>query len=93
MGHGLRQAHGRAQVVTGARTLALAALAVLALAACGEKPQTAGAKKIGEPAWTGTVSHSVEGWKPGDAKSWEEQMRRRAQQGQNEYNRTTGNPG
>jgi len=64
-------------------------LAVLAgLAACTEKPQTLGARKSDSLASAGTGSAYVApGWKPGDQASWDEQMRTRAQQGQNEYSR------
>ena len=61
------------------------------LAGCGERAQeSASAKKKPDAApWTGGESGSVAGsWKAGDAKSWEEQMRNRAQR-QNEYARTT----
>lgn len=61
---------------------------VVALAACSEKPQTLGTRKADTPASAGTGSAYVApGWKPGDAASWDEQMRVRAQRGQNEYSR------
>ncbi len=70
--------------------IALTATAALVLvAACGEKPQAlqAGAKKAGSQAYEGAESSSVAaGWKPGDAASWDKQMRTRAQT-QNEYAR------
>jgi hypothetical protein len=71
--------------------LAVAATAVL-LAGCGEKPQKAGTKVVGQQPWQGTQNgHMLPGWKTGDRKSWEDQMRARAQ-AQNEYTRTTRNP-
>jgi hypothetical protein len=60
---------------------------VLALGACGEKPQTlADQRKPDAPAWKGAPgSLSVaEGWKAGDQASWDQQIRNRAQV-QNEY--------
>jgi predicted small lipoprotein YifL len=65
----------------------LAALA-FTLVACGEKPQTAQTRKADAKPWEGATGdpYSVAGWKAGDQKSWEEQMRIRAQ-GQNEYSR------
>ena len=63
--------------------------AAAALAACGEKPQTAdGAKQDAAP-YTGTGKPYVaSGWKQGDKASWESQLKTRGQNGQNEYNRT-----
>jgi len=65
----------------------LVALAIT-LAACAEKPQTAQTRKSDAKPWEGAPGdpYSVTGWKAGDQKSWEEQMRIRAQ-GQNEYSR------
>jgi len=67
--------------------------AALALAACGEK--TAGAaKKSDVPAYQGSTAASAyvaNGWKPGDAAAWEQQLRNRAQS-QNEYARTATKP-
>lgn len=69
------------------------------LAACGEKPQTnaQGVKHDAAP-WSGTsngtpkegggTAFTAQGWKPGDKASWEAQLKTRAQNGQNEYNRT-----
>lgn len=63
--------------------------AVLALAACTEKPQELDAKQVGAPAWQGTDNgYAAPGWQPGDAKRWEEQINSRTRQGQNEYERT-----
>lgn len=68
------------------RWIAMAVAACL-LAACGEKPQTKGTRKADTQAWQGTDDgYAVPGWKAGDAASWEQQMKTRAQ-GQNEYAR------
>ena len=74
-----------------ARLIALSI--VLALAACGEKAQTAGqasTKKSDAKAWEGATSsaYTDSGWKAGDKDSWEAHLKTRAQQGQNEYNRS-----
>jgi hypothetical protein len=68
---------------------AVAGAMALALAGCGESPQTTKAayKQADTPSWQGTDNPYVaSGWKPGDQASWEEQMKRRAQ-GQNDYAR------
>jgi hypothetical protein len=81
------------------RLMAVAALVLAALAGCGERAQTAGGSSVGKkgdaPAWdgvggagVGSGAIAVAGWKPGDAKVWDEQMRARLQN-QNEYTRTT----
>ena len=69
------------------------AAAALLLSACSEKPQTAGTLKSDAKAWSGAEGGQVaSGWKPGDQGSWEEQLRTRAQQGQNEYTRAPAKP-
>lgn len=65
----------------------VSAAALLLLAACSERPQelTAG-KKPDTPGWQGAQSsHADPAWKPGDRKAWEDHLRVRTQQGQNEY--------
>ena len=69
-------------------------LAVLCrgLAACGDKPQTAGSRKVDEHAYDGPATAYTAGdWKAGDRAGWDAQMRTRAQ-GQNEYSRTGSPP-
>ena len=63
--------------------------ASLALAACSEKPQTAGSGKLDQApyAGTGSASFTVAGWKAGDKTSWEQVLKARSQYGQNEYSR------
>ena len=67
--------------------LIVSASAAMLLGACSEQPQTAGSRKadgsVYQPAKSAFVAP---GWTAGDAGSWEEQTRRRAQ-GQNEYSR------
>jgi len=81
-------------------SLAIALVAVSGLlAACGEKPQTnAEGVKLDSAPWTGTANgaqkegggtaFTAPGWKVGDKASWQEQLKTRAQNGQNEYTRT-----
>ena len=72
------------------RCSATAALvsACLALAACGEKPQTSGTRKAdAAPSQGAVAAYSAPGWKAGDATSWEAQIKKRSD-GQNEYTRT-----
>lgn len=65
------------------RTLLLIA-AACALAACSEKPQTATGIKSDAAPYVGTgKSFVVQGWKPGDRTSWEQQLKTRAVNGQN----------
>ena len=70
------------------RPLTILALIVLAvvLAACAEREQTASGIKSDAAAYQGT-NHPfvVTGWKPGDRNSWEQQLKVRTVQGQNDY--------
>jgi hypothetical protein len=60
--------------------------AVGALAACGDKAQTASGIKSDTQHFTGTgMAYQATGWKQGDRNSWEQQLKVRAQQGQNDY--------
>ncbi len=66
--------------------------AALILAACGEKPQQLGnGARFDQPAHQGVGNspHAQPGWQAGDANSWNQQLRARAQYGQNEYSRST----
>jgi len=64
-------------------------LAVAALAACGEKPQTLGAGKTDVSPYQGVENaFAVSGWKAGDKTSWEQALKARALNTQNEYSRT-----
>ncbi|WP_439126728.1 hypothetical protein [Ramlibacter humi] len=64
---------------------ALIAIAAFALAACGEKPQTNRADHD-TALYKGTGTPFVApGWKQGDRNSWEQQLKTRAQMGQNDY--------
>ena len=65
--------------------------AVLVLAACGEKPQTpqalSAAKSDVAPFQGVENQFAAPGWKPGDKTSWEQGLKARAQNTQNEYSR------
>ncbi|KJK25695.1 lipoprotein [Burkholderiaceae bacterium 16] len=71
--------------------LILLAAGSTALAACGERPQTATAthKKSDAPAYEGAPGDPfvAKGWTQGDKTSWQNQIHER-NQNQNEYNRT-----
>jgi hypothetical protein len=75
----------------GTIALLMATVVALPLAACGEKPQTAGGKKSDAKPWEGMAqaTHSADGYKAGDKAVWEAQLKARAERGQNEYARTT----
>ncbi|MDE2147120.1 MAG: hypothetical protein KGJ24_10580 [Burkholderiales bacterium] len=61
---------------------------LLALAACGEKPQTLGPRKGDQPAYIGpATAYTAPGWTPGNEASWSAELRTRAERGQNEYTR------
>jgi hypothetical protein len=63
--------------------------ALLALTACGEKPQGLGGVKQDSTPYSGTGSaYVVPGWKQGDKASWEQQLRARTQAGQNDNVKT-----
>jgi hypothetical protein len=70
------------------------AVAVLALAACTEKPQNlesgvrATAAGSDSAAFQGTgMPFAAPGWKQGDKVSWEQHLKTRTQNGQNDYAR------
>jgi hypothetical protein len=67
--------------------VAAALATALALSACGEKPQTI-SSGVGadSAAFQGTgKAYAVPGWKQGDKTSWEQQLKTRTQNAQNEY--------
>jgi hypothetical protein len=74
------------------KTLALVAVAVLAtttLTACGDKQQTAEtpSKDAAPYSGTGVASFTAPGWKAGDKTAWEQQLKARMQNSQNEYSK------
>ena len=64
----------------------LAAFATLA--ACGEKPQTLAVLKSETAAYTGPASaFTAFGWKAGDKAAWEQHLKARQQNSQNDYSK------
>jgi hypothetical protein len=63
----------------------------LMLAACGDKAQTSAGVKSDTASFQGVTgpgnAYNAPGWKPGDKTAWEQQLKTRLQNGQNEYNR------
>lgn len=73
-------------------TLAAATAALLTLSACGDQPQEigSGVKLDGAPfAGVGKSQYAQGGWTAGDRASWEQQLKTRAQYGQNDYSRVS----
>ncbi|MBA4261599.1 MAG: hypothetical protein C0443_06130 [Comamonadaceae bacterium] len=71
--------------------LSLLAAAAM-LTACGEKPQetTTNASQDAAPyTGVGKSQYQQPGWTVGDRNSWEQQLKTRAQYGQNDYSRIT----
>jgi hypothetical protein len=70
------------------KRLCLLILSVLALVACGDKPQTLGTPAKDAAPYQGTGSAFVaSGWKPGDKTSWEQHLKARQLNSQNDYSR------
>ena len=61
----------------------------LCLSACGDKPQSAGGVKGDVAPYQGVNNmYAAPGWKAGDKNSWEQALKVRTQNIQNEYTRT-----
>ena len=73
------------------RLVLLSSLAAAAcLSGCGEKPQTLGARKNGVAAYYGVENpFMAPGWKAGDKTSWEQALKTRMLNSQNEYSKMT----
>jgi hypothetical protein len=71
----------------GSLTLFAAAAVAAALTACGDRPQTLqSGVKVDSQAFRGTgMPYATPGWQQGDKTSWEQHVKTRTQQGQNEY--------
>ena len=70
------------------RTVLVLSLAALALAACAEREQTASGIKSDAAPFNGTNKqppYTASGWKPGDRANWEQQLKVRTVNGQNDY--------
>ena len=71
--------------------LAVALLIALGLSACGDKAQElAGQPKLDAAPYTGTGVQvfTTSDWKAGDKNSWAQQLKTRAQYGQNDHSRS-----
>ena len=69
--------------------LLVVSVALAGLSACGEKPQTLGGVKSDVAPFQGAQNQfSAPGWKAGDKTSWEQGLKARAQNTQNEYSKT-----
>jgi len=68
--------------------------ALAGLSACGEKPQMLSSTNKGDAAaFQGAQNQFVApGWKPGDKTSWEQGLKARMQNTQNEYSKLTSAP-
>ena len=65
-------------------------VAAFCLSACGDKPQSAGGVKGDVAPYQGADNkYAAPGWKAGDKNSWEQAMKVRTQNIQNEYTRTS----
>lgn len=63
--------------------------AIVVLSACGDKPQSAGGVKGDVAPYQGVDNKfAAPGWKAGDKTSWEQALKARTQNTQNEYTRT-----
>ncbi len=74
------------------KTLAVTAVMALATSTmfgCGDKQQIAAtpSKDASPYSGTGVASFTAPGWKAGDKTAWEQQLKTRMQNGQNEYNK------
>ena len=64
-------------------------VAALCLSACGDRPQSAGGVKGDVAPYQGADNkYAAPGWKAGDKNSWEQALKVRTQNIQNEYTRT-----
>ena len=69
--------------------LLVVSVALAGLSACGEKPQTMGGVKSDVAPFQGAQNQfAAPGWKAGDKTSWEQGLKARAQNTQNEYSKS-----
>lgn len=72
------------------RTIALLIAASALLAACGDKPQVLSTSRSDAAAYTGVTTgpaFTAPGWKAGDKTAWEQQLKARQLNSQNDYSR------
>lgn len=71
------------------RSTLLICCAAVVLVACGDKPQSSGGVKSDVAPYQGVDNKfAAPGWKAGDKASWEQALKVRTQNTQNEYTRT-----
>lgn len=70
-------------------TIALSLAVLTSLTACGDKPQTLGTPKKDTTTYSGTgvTAFTASGWKTGDKTSWEQHLKARMLNSQNEYSK------
>jgi hypothetical protein len=70
--------------------IVLILLATTALIACGDKQQTAAtpSKDAAPYSGTGIAAFTAPGWKAGDKTGWEQHLKARMQNSQNDYSKT-----
>jgi hypothetical protein len=68
---------------------ALMLITATALVACGDKQQTAAtpSKDAAPYSGTGVASFTASGWKAGDKAAWEQHLKARMQNSQNDYSK------
>lgn len=69
--------------------IALSVSVLVGLSACGDKPQTLGTPKQDATPFSGTgvAAFTDSGWKSGDKASWEQHLKARMQNSQNDYSK------
>jgi hypothetical protein len=72
------------------KKLVFIVLATTVLIACGDKQQTAAtpSKDAAPYAGTGVAAFTATGWKAGDKAGWEQHLKARMQNSQNDYSKT-----
>ena len=72
------------------KRLAIILAAAGLLSACGESPQVLATSRSDAPAHTGVTTgpaFTAPGWKTGDKAAWEQQLKARQMNSQNDYSR------
>jgi hypothetical protein len=72
------------------KTFLMITATLLLLSACSEKPQALVASSWDAPAYTGATTgaaFTAPGWKAGDKTAWEQQLKARQLNSQNDYSR------
>lgn len=69
--------------------IALSLTVLGGLTACGDKQQTLGTPKQDATPFSGTgvAAYTASGWKSGDKASWEQHLKARMQNSQNDYSK------